>query len=50
MRVDENTATHFLRKSAFDPEAMLDELKTVLRTIKNPSSVDSVSCFLSNHD
>ena len=38
MRVDEKAveAEDFLPKSAFDPEAMLAELQTILRGIKNP--------------
>jgi 3'-5' exoribonuclease len=38
MRVDESkVATEdFLPKSAFDPDAMLDELQTILRAMKNP--------------
>jgi 3'-5' exoribonuclease len=38
MRVDESkvAAEDFLARSAFDPDAMLEELQAVLRSIKNP--------------
>ncbi len=48
MRVDEKAvaAEDFLPKSAFDPEAMLEELQAILRGIKNPHLlVLAEACF-----
>jgi 3'-5' exoribonuclease len=49
MRVDETNvaAEDFLAKSAFDPGAMLDELQTILRGMKNPHLLAlAEACFV----
>jgi 3'-5' exoribonuclease len=48
MRVDESkvAAEDFLPKSAFDPDAMLDELQSILRAMKNPHLLSlAQACF-----
>lgn len=50
MRVDQQSvaAEDFLPKSSFDPELMLDELKSILRGIRNPHLLALAEAFFSD--
>jgi len=50
MRVDQQSVAteDFLPKSSFDPEFMLDELKSILRGIKNPHLLALAETFFSD--
>jgi 3'-5' exoribonuclease len=52
MRVDENqiAAEDFLPKSSFDPDAMLEELQTILREIKNPHLLALAESFFADNE
>jgi 3'-5' exoribonuclease len=50
MRVDQQSVAteDFLPKSSFDPESMLDELKSILRGIRNPHLLALAETFFSD--
>lgn len=52
VRVDEKTiaAEDFLPKSSLDPDAMLDELQTILRRIKNPYLLALAEVFFADQE
>jgi len=52
MKVDGNQAVteDFLPKSSFDPDAMLEELQTILRGIKNPHLLALAEAFFADQE